>query len=142
MRHLTASDFQVSTWSGGRTIQIAISPEGAAYADRDFLVLMATPENANDDFERVAAALGLGSDVPPPVLPLAKAETVLSPREALFRPRERVNTEDAIGRVCTAPLVSCPPAIPVIVSGERVPPDALPLFQYYNIREVDVIKDA
>ena len=37
MRHLTAGDFQVSTWSGGKTIQIAISPEGAAYADRDFL---------------------------------------------------------------------------------------------------------
>ena len=113
------------------------------YADRDFLVLMATPENAAVDFERVAAALGLCSapDLPPPVLPLAKAETVLSPREALFAPRERVNTEDAVGRICAAPLVSCPPAIPVVVSGERVPPDALPLFRYYNIREVDVVRE-
>ena len=37
MRHLTANDFQVSTWSGGKTVQIAISPEGAAYAERNFL---------------------------------------------------------------------------------------------------------
>lgn len=52
MRHLTAGDFQVSTWSGGKTIQIAISPEGAVYADRDFLwrVSSATVELDESDF--------------------------------------------------------------------------------------------
>lgn len=113
------------------------------YADRDFLVLMATPENAPRDFDRVAAALGVNDapDVPPPVLPLARAETVLTPREALFSPRERVRVEDAVGRICAAPLVSCPPAIPVVVSGERVPPDALPLFRYCRIRDIEVVRD-
>lgn len=113
------------------------------YADRDFLVLMATPENAPGDFARIAAALGANHapDVPPPALPLARAERVLSPREALFAPRERVRVEDAAGRICAAPLASCPPAIPVVVSGERVPPDALPLFRYCRIRELDVVRE-
>ena len=35
--HLTSKDYVVSNWSGGKTIQIAIAPEGAVYADRDFL---------------------------------------------------------------------------------------------------------
>ena len=113
------------------------------YVDRDFLVLMATPENAPGDFERVAAALGVNDapDVPPPVLPLAKAEAVLTPREALFSPHERVRVEDAVGRICAAPLASCPPAIPVVASGERIPPDALPLFRYCQIREIDVVRE-
>ncbi|MBR1673274.1 MAG: HutD family protein [Fretibacterium sp.] len=52
MRHLTAKDFQVSAWSGGKTVQIAIAPEGAAYADRDFLwrVSSATVELEESDF--------------------------------------------------------------------------------------------
>ena len=113
------------------------------YADRDFLVLMATPENALDDFARVADALGENDapDIPPPVLPVPRAETVLSPRKALFAPHERVSVEDAVGRICAAPLVSCPPAIPIVASGERIPPDALPLFRYYQIRAVDVVRE-
>ena len=111
------------------------------YADRDFLVLMATPDNAPDDFQRVADALGTNPapHTPPPVLPIARAETVLSPRQALAAPHERVSVEDAVGRICAAPMVSCPPAIPVVVSGERIPPDALPLFRYAQIRAVDVV---
>ena len=52
MRHLTAKDFQISTWSGGKTVQLAIAPEGAGYADRDFLwrVSSATVELDESDF--------------------------------------------------------------------------------------------
>ncbi len=113
------------------------------YADRDFLVLMATPENPPADFARIADALGGNDapDIPPPVLPVPRAETVLSPRAALFAPHERVPVEDAVGRICAAPLVGCPPAIPVAVSGERIPPDALPLFRYYAIPSADVVRE-
>ena len=33
---------------------------------------------------------------------------------------------EAVGRICAAPAVSCPPAIPIVVSGETVLPEALP----------------
>ena len=35
--HLTKNDYIISQWSGGTTTQVAIAPEGAIYADRDFL---------------------------------------------------------------------------------------------------------
>lgn len=35
--HLTKNDYIISQWSGGTTTQVAIAPEGAVYADRDFL---------------------------------------------------------------------------------------------------------
>ena len=52
MRRLTKEQFQVSDWSGGRTVQIAIAPPGALYADRDFLwrVSSATVELDESDF--------------------------------------------------------------------------------------------
>ncbi len=34
---LTKEDYVTTTWSGGTTTQLAIAPEGAVYADRDFL---------------------------------------------------------------------------------------------------------
>lgn len=34
---LTKEDYVTTNWSGGTTTQLAIAPEGAVYADRDFL---------------------------------------------------------------------------------------------------------
>ena len=46
-----------------------------------------------------------------------------------------------LGRVCGAPTVSCPPAVPIAVSGERIGPEALALFHYYGVKRVDVLQD-
>ena len=61
-------------------------------------------------------------------------------RQALFAPHETVPAEQALGRVCGAPTVSCPPAIPIAVSGERIGPEALELFRHYGVQTVDVMK--
>ena len=111
------------------------------YADRDFLVLMTTPENTPEDLARVSAALGENRAPAAPAvsLPLAKGERVLSIREALFAPQESVPAEESLGRICGAPTVSCPPAVPIAVSGERIGPEALALFHYYGVKRVDVL---
>ena len=112
------------------------------YADRDVLVLMTTPENAPADFDRLLAALGEnhGSYAPSAPLPLAKGERACSIREALFAPQKAVPVEAALGRVCGAPTVACPPAIPIAVSGEVIGPEALALFRYYGVETVDILK--
>ena len=35
--HMTPDNYIISKWSGGTNTQVAIAPEGAVYADRDFL---------------------------------------------------------------------------------------------------------
>ena len=112
------------------------------YADRDFLVLMTTPGNTAEDLARVSAALGENRAPAAPAvsLPLAKGERALSIREALFAPQESVPAEESLGRVCGAPTVGCPPAVPIAVSGERIGPEALALFHYYGVKCVDVLK--
>lgn len=111
------------------------------YADREFLVLMATPENSPEDLERVSTALG-ENHMPCAklsALPLARGERVLSIRQALFAPHELVPADQALGRICGAPTVSCPPAVPIAVSGERVSRAAIDLFHHYGVERVDVV---
>ena len=110
------------------------------YADRDFLVLMATPENTPEELAQVAAALGqCPGEANPPQLPLARGERACSIRQAAFAPRETVDAAHSLGRVCGLPTVGCPPAIPIAVSGERITPEALALFAYYGIEQVEVL---
>lgn len=110
------------------------------YADRDFLVLMATPENTPEELAHAAAALGqCPGEANPPQLPLARGERACSIRQAAFAPRETVDAAHSLGRVCGLPTVGCPPAIPIAVSGERLTPEALALFAYYGIEQVEVL---
>mgnify|MGYP002517977608 CR=1 FL=1 len=52
LTHLTPADYVTSAWSGGKTIQIAIGPAGAVYANRDFLwrLSSATVDLEESDF--------------------------------------------------------------------------------------------
>ena len=110
------------------------------YADRDFMVLMATPENTPEALAQAAAALGQCPwEAKPPQLPLARGERACSIRQAAFAPRETVDAAHSLGRVCGLPTVGCPPAIPIAVSGERITPEALALFAYYGIEQVEVL---
>ena len=49
---LNKADYVTTSWSGGTTTQLAIAPEGARYADRDFLwrLSSATVELGHSDF--------------------------------------------------------------------------------------------
>lgn len=112
------------------------------YADPEFLVLMLTPENDPQDFAHLVEVLGKNTAEAAQhiSLPLAQGESVLSIRQALFAPHECIAASQSLGRICGAPTVACPPAIPIAVSGERIGPEALELFAHYGVQTVDVLK--
>ena len=64
----------------------------------------------------------------------------LSIREAVLAPHESVSAESALGRICAAPAVSCPPAIPIAVSGEVIDGSAVAQLKFYGIESVEVVK--
>lgn len=114
------------------------------FADPETLVLMLTPENTPEEIDRIAAALCVCDSParPWPALPAARGKQICSVREAIFAPHETVCVSNALGRICGAPTVSCPPAIPIAVSGEEITEEALTLFAHYGIGEVDVIRSS
>ncbi|MEY8387826.1 amino acid decarboxylase [Oscillospiraceae bacterium 38-13] len=139
---LDAAACGVSGFRAAEALRAAGNAE-PEYADRDHAVLMvsgATEEAAFRAVERALCGMPLRQPPPRPVLPPARGERVLSVREALFAPREAVPAEESLGRVCGAPTVSCPPAVPIAVSGERIGEAALAWFRYYDVKTVDVVR--
>ena len=117
-----------------------IEPE---YADGEFTVFMLSPFNSEADFEKLAAAFSaVASHRPTPATyrGFVKSQVGISIREAVFTPSETVKTENAVGRICAAPTVSCPPAIPIAVSGEIITAEHIGLFKSYRIEEIAVVK--
>ena len=115
------------------------------FYDKEYLVLMITPENTDLDFERLE--LAFSSVAPKPSLPQIaylpqKAITRLSAKKALLSPQEIVSTEKALGRICAAPSVSCPPAVPIVISGEEITQTAIDLFRLYGVEKVAVVKNS
>ena len=113
------------------------------YADNDFIVFMFTPQNSQEDFEKLKNAFEnletkRISDVES--ITFKKSEQVLSIREAIFCESKEISVENAVDRVCASPTVSCPPAIPIAVSGEKITEKHIELFKKYNIEKILVVK--
>ncbi len=112
------------------------------FSDPDHLVLMISAETTERELQALLTALRqLPAKQPlrelPP--PLPKPERCLSPREATLCPWETIPVSESLGRILASPSVSCPPAIPILVCGERIDESAIRLFRYYGIKNVDVI---
>ncbi len=114
------------------------------FCDPDYLVLM---RSAMGDFwrampwERVLLTLKNKpalTDAPPV---FQRPERVMRIRAAVMAESETVLAEESLGRVLAAITVGCPPAVPIVVSGERIDENALQCFRYYGISHVDVVKE-
>lgn len=114
------------------------------FADLDFLVVMLTPEVTQKGLRRLSVALRL---VPRrPVIAqgypqLRRCEQVMSIRRAALAPSQVLPIEQCIGRVCAAPSVGCPPAVPIVVCGERINKAAVDCFSYYGIRSCAIVEE-
>lgn len=114
------------------------------FADPDFVVMMVTPSITEMELDRVVEVLGTLprreeiSDRPPS---LVKPKRVLSIREALLSPSEVLPVSECVGRVLAAATVGCPPAVPILVSGEVIDKSAVECFKYYDIKVCSVIKE-
>ncbi len=128
----------------GNDIAEKLRAEGieCEYSDPDFCVLMLTPENSKEELFALESALKKNKKTykQNSFTAMEAAETVTSVRNAIFAPQETVSTEKALGRVCGAPAVSCPPAIPIAISGEKISEEMLEIFRYYSIDKIDVLK--
>ncbi len=113
------------------------------FADRDAVVLMLTPENGPEDLRRIEASFASFKPTPwrDPCEALALPERACSIRTALLAPSESVLISSAAGRVCSCPSVSCPPAVPVVVSGEIITQQACRLMERYGIDTIEVVKE-
>ena len=113
------------------------------FADRDFLTLMPSTRTTDEELSRILDAFAsikkrdaIEETAPRQVV----ATAAMTMREAILSPTEEIKTTEALGRVLGAITVGCPPAVPIIVSGEIADENAIRAFEYYGIEKIKVIK--
>lgn len=114
------------------------------FYDPDTVVLMLSPYNSGMDIQRLLHTLcavkrrATINSLPPP---LPKLQRVLSPRGALLVPAEKIAAGACLGLISAAAAIGCPPAIPIVIMGERIDAAAIKCFDYYGITHCMVIKE-
>lgn len=114
------------------------------FADWDFTVLMPSVNNEEADFEalyHVLFKLPRKKEIceKPPVMHLPKKKMDI--REALLCSDEEIPIEESRGRIISSLSVACPPAVPIIVSGEEINENTIACFKYYNKKKCFVVKE-
>ena len=112
------------------------------FADPDFLVFMVTPENGAEALEMLKEALCsvLRKEAINETSPVfVKCESVMSIRKAMLSLSEEIPVTEAEGRILSAASVGCPPAVPIVVCGQRISKEAVVAFQYYGIEVCNVV---
>ena len=114
------------------------------FADSEHLVLMLTPEIGAQGLARLEQALlavpAKGALVE--CFPVFyKAERCLSFREAVFAPSETIPAAQSAGRILAAVTTGCPPAVPIVMCGERIAPEHVDAFAHYGLETCVVIKE-
>lgn len=123
-----------------RLREYGVEPE---YADDGFVVLIPTPFNTEEDFQRVERAieampvarpLSIGRRIPP-VPPRA-----VSPRQAVLSSSEEVPMAQAVGRIAAQAACPCPPGVPVVMPGEVMTEKAAEFLIRYGFFSAKVLK--
>ncbi|MBQ2751826.1 MAG: aminotransferase class I/II-fold pyridoxal phosphate-dependent enzyme [Oscillospiraceae bacterium] len=113
------------------------------FSDPDYIVLMLTPETGEAGLEKLKRAMFSISpkspikDSPPKLI---KSERVISIRDAALSAAEILPTENCHGRILAAATVGCPPAVPILVCGERIDSHSIECFKYYGIQSCSAVK--
>ena len=114
------------------------------FADPDYLVLMLTPEIGAAGLRKLEEALleipfrePIASRPPKP----GRAERVKSIREAMLSPAQALSVSECLGRILGEASVGCPPAVPIVVSGERIDEAAIACFRYYGVERCRVLRE-
>ena len=132
----------------GHALARALEDRGVVpeMADRGHVVFICTCQDDEFAFrvltqklDELRELLGDCPPLPPPPLP----EAVLTPRQALFAPRETVELARSAGRIAAGHIAPYPPGVPVIAPGERIEKKHLAYLTEigYNKSYCDVIRE-
>ena len=113
------------------------------FYDDDFIVFMLSVEFSDADLLRLEKALEkIDKKQPITVLPpvMQLPNKALSIKDGMFSKAEEVDIDHALGKIYASATVSCPPAVPIVISGEVIDKNAIECFKYYKIQKVKVVK--
>ena len=142
---LTLDAAQMGCGTGVLTWQLEDGQIEWEFADPDYLVLMPSPAMTDaqlQQLEEVLQNLQTGNEEPNQLPEFTPCEQVMSMRQAMLSPAQTLPLSQCIGRVLAQPSVGCPPAVPVVICGERIDERAAKLLAYYGTEFCTVVMEA
>lgn len=109
------------------------------FCDPDFVVLMLTPQLPLDTIKTALLSVEKRDAIlqAPPTLSLP--QRAMSVRQAVLSNSQTIDVKDSLGKILANVTVGCPPAVPVLISGEVIDATALECFSYYGIDTCDIV---
>ena len=115
----------------------------AEFIDSDYAVFMLNEKNSESDFSQLEGfilALPLCEAIKKEPLTFSAPRQKISVREAMLAKSESVPVEKALGRICATPSVSCPPAVPLVISGEEIDENTISALKWLGVKAIRVTK--
>ena len=113
------------------------------FYDKDYLVLMLSSETTESEIEKtleVLANIPQKRPIIEKVPEITNPERVVSLKEAIFSKTVTLPINQCLGKIAAEFNISCPPAVPILVCGERIDQKAIDCFEYYGIDNCKVIE--
>ena len=142
-RVLKSDPLKLTVLSSGINLSEKLRIHGieCEYEDPDFTVMMFTPETPEIAYKKVVSVIGNCEEVIyQKIMDLPIPEMVISIRNAILSDSEVVTVDDSEGRISADPTVGCPPAVSVVVSGEKISREAINIMKHYGVEKISVIK--
>ena len=113
-------------------------------ADPDYIVFMFAPGNNVTDYKKLADSLSLlpkKAEIRSPAFTFKRGPGAVSLRQALLGNSTELPVKEALGHILSDALISCPPAVPILICGELVTEDDIRKMLYYGIESCHVLSD-
>ncbi len=141
-----AFDTSALGFSGGEFGELlrenGVEPE---YAGQGKVILIPSVMNTQSDFDVLAGAIkkickNKRGSAPRQTVKASLPQRVMTPREALLAQNESIAVEQSEGMVAAEVFCPCPPAIPVVMPGEKIGKNEVCRLLSYGIFNIKVVK--
>ena len=70
---------------------------------------------------------------------ITRPEVILTPRQAAFSQKITLPVEECAGKILASACVSCPPAVPIVMCGERIGAALIPVLKESGTERLVVV---
>ncbi|MCD8065710.1 MAG: aminotransferase class V-fold PLP-dependent enzyme [Oscillospiraceae bacterium] len=116
----------------------------AEFSDPDYVVFMLAPVQGKAELDRLMEALlslPRRESISAPMPAFSRPQRKMTIREAAMSPFETLPVDRCLGRTLARANAGCPPAVPILVSGEVIDKNAAECFHYYGVESCNVVKE-
>ncbi|MBR5485701.1 MAG: DegT/DnrJ/EryC1/StrS family aminotransferase [Oscillospiraceae bacterium] len=104
-------------------------------------VLLFSPYNSEEDINRVRKAILTAPVTPAKAVsyPILSPKSRMSLRQAVLSESVEIPADEAAGRIAAKIQAPCPPGIPLIMPGEEITAEDIPILKNYGITTLQVV---